>query len=295
LALFMLPILVDPGQSALIYNMDALDEAGVPEPTLDWRYDLEFLEAINKLHDHFGDDKWTWSPQVTGTFGYQAALDAWNTALLDETARNLLLDEPTGKACMRYFYDVFESGAVPRAGEMPGGAGQMWTGGQLVFETTFGPAVPWRFKAVDESGNPFAYNATLMPKGPGPDGKHGGSANPHYMGMGSNSKHTDMAWEYLKWFTGEELAEPLWDAGLVPARVATWEKMAPQSHPIWSLSMDLLFSVDLASIPWNFRGSELEDALVNGMQRIWLNQVGFEQGLAETAQTMRQVLDKPMA
>ncbi|MBC7234721.1 MAG: extracellular solute-binding protein [Chloroflexi bacterium] len=295
MALFMLPILVDPGQCVLLYNKDALDEAGVPEPTLDWRYDREFLDVLAKLHEKFGDDKWTWSPQVTGTFGYQAALDAWNTSLLDETARKLLLDEPKGKACMKYYYDLFESGNVPRAGEMPGGAGQMWTGGQLIFETTFPPVVPWRFKAVDESGNKFNYNATLMPKGPEPDGKHGGSANPHYMGMGSNSKHPDMAWEYLKWFTGEELADPLWDAGLVPARVATWEKRVQDAHPIWKMSMELLYSVDLTFVPWNFRGGEVEDALVNGMGRVWLGEVGFEQGLAETAEKIRQILDKPMA
>jgi ABC-type glycerol-3-phosphate transport system substrate-binding protein len=155
--------------------------------------------------------------------------------------------------------------------------------------------VPWRFQAVDESGKPFNYDATLMPKGPEPDGKNGGSANPHYMGMGSNSKHPDMAWEYLKWFTGPEMANPLWDAGLVPARVDTWDERTKTSHRIWRLAMDLLYTVDLTAVPWNFRGGELDDALVNGMQAVWLGETGFEEGLAETAAKLRQILDKPMA
>jgi multiple sugar transport system substrate-binding protein len=288
----MIPILEDTGMSMVIYNKTLLDKAGVPVPTPEWTYDNEWLEALKTLKDALGDEAWTWVPQTGSFWGYQAALDAWGTSMFDRTGRELLICDGVGEEMLQFWATVFEQGLVPKAGEMPGGTNQMFTGGQLVLNTTFTPVIPWLTGTVEEQ---FETGNTMMPKGPGPDGKNGGTANVHFVGMNSNTRHPDLAWEYMKWFSGPEMAQPLWDAGLIPARHDMWSK--PENigqYEAYKLTAKQLPNVSLQSLPWNFRGREAEDALKNTMDAVWLGETPFSQGLDAACDAVNAILEKPL-
>ena len=235
------------------------------------------------------------SPSIESTWGYYDGLDAWNTSLLDPDGRELLLDGEKGKAFLKYFHDLFASGTVPRFGVMPGGAVQLFVAGQVPLLTTSIVGGPWRLKAVEDSDKPFDARITLMPRGPEPDGRNGGTVDPHYVVMGSNTTHTDMAWEYMKYFVSEDLAGPLWDIGLYPARRDIWHN--PEyigRHPLYAVVREMFDRINFQAVPWNFHGNELDDTLLNGMMEVWLDKVGFEEGLAATSSAIREILARPV-
>jgi len=296
-ALPYLPILIDPGQGIMFYNKALLKEAGIDEPTPAWTWEGDFADALAKGKKAFEGKQgvFLWPHFMSNVYGYQTALDAWNTTILDPDGRVLLIDNEQGTACLKYFYDLMQAGLAQQESAVPNGSWQAFMAGQTIFSSTFMPVIPWVLGEVKKAGK-FEGGATLAPKGPGPNGKNGAVLNPHYMGMSAGSKNPDMAWEYLKWYTGPEMSQPLWDKGLITALKETWEKPGNLDQwPGYKDSAKLLDTVPLSSVPWNFKGAELYDALVQGMDRAWLGKMDFKAALDDTAAAMRKVLEQPMS
>jgi len=294
-AFFMMPILIDNGDSLIVWNKDLLDKAGVSEPTPEWRFDSDFRGALQKLKGKLAKDEYTthevWANNL---YGAEAVLANSSLRCLDDTGRKWQLGDGKGKACLKLWADMAKEGLVPKAGEMPAGAGDIFNSGKMAFLQTFLPVYIWYKGVVKDT---FKVGTTYMPKGPEPDGVTSGIANLHFMGLSADSKNIEMGWEYLKFFTGTEMAQPLWDAGLMPARIDTWQKNAnlPGADAAYKLALDVYPKIRPPCQAWNFRTQELWDAYTNVSGKIWLGQVDFDQGIDETAKAVDEVLNKPMA
>ena len=294
--LFGLPLQVDPGLGGVLYNKELFDRAGVPEPTEDWVWTEEWQEALIKLKEELNptgeSELWNWEPRINNGFGFQAVLDAWDSRIMDETGRKLLIDEGKAKDCIKWHYDLMENGIVPRVGSQAGGGQAGYIAGRVALQTVFQPDAPLVIEGAKENG--VESGATLMPKGPGPSGRNGGSANPHYICMHSSTKYPEETWEYMKLYVDEKWNEYFWDQGSCPPWKSAWHdpKLVGRLK-LYQLDEKLLHTVDF-SIPWNLRGRELEDTLYGGMGAIWLGKVGFEEGLDKVCVEVRKVLEKPM-
>ena len=296
-AMPFLPILIDPGEGVMLYNKALLKEAGVEEPNANWTWELEFKEALAKCKKAFQGklDIFLWEHLATNVYGTQTILDAWNTTVLDKEGRTVLIDNEKGTACFKYFYDLLRADLAQVGGAIPNGAWQAFMAGQVAFCSTFMPVIPWVLGEVKKAGK-FEGGGTLAPKGPKPDGKNGGVLNPHYLGISADTKNGDMAWEYLKWYTGPEMSQPLWDKGLVTALKETWQKPGNLDQwPGYKESASLLSTIQLSSVPWNFRGAELYDGLQQGMDRAWTGKMDFKAALDDTAKSMRKILAQPIS
>jgi ABC-type glycerol-3-phosphate transport system substrate-binding protein len=153
------------------------------------------------------------------------------------------------------------------------------------------PTTNWLYDAAAESG--FEIGATLMPKGPA---KHGGFANMHHIGIHSDAEHPQESWEYIKFFTGEEMGVPFWEElGHHTPRISDWENPALiGKFEVYEPCRELMKNVPLAPVPWNLRGKEMQDELVNGMQGVFLGDISLEEGLSKTSEAITKVLGKTM-
>jgi ABC-type glycerol-3-phosphate transport system substrate-binding protein len=143
----------------------------------------------------------------------------------------------------------------------------------------------------------FKMGLTYQPKGPAPDGVTAGMANVWGASIHSDARHVETSWDYVKHFAGPEMAQPLWDVGLVPARVDIWEKnsSAPDADPAYKLTMDLFASCKPVCQAWNFRTAEMWTAYTNTAANLWLGKVEPEQGIQDITKAVNEVLDLPAA
>ena len=116
------------------------------------------------------------------------------------------------------------------------------------------------------------------------------------MSVAAASKHVEEAWAYVKWTTSREFSKmraleglggptgmpSVWHDPDILAKIPEWEE--------WAKIMDRVGPNYIAA---NLRGRELEDAFNNGMQEIWLNKIGVDEGVSKVAKAIQDVLDKP--
>jgi multiple sugar transport system substrate-binding protein len=292
-ATFMLPLLVDDGQSVLLYNKDVLANAGLeePKPGAEWTWD-EYAEWATQVNDSLTDivpvyNEWhNW-------YAIESLLHAWgDSRFLDDEGRTCLIDQEKPLACQQFFVATQQEGGWnAKPSELGGFFRDLYMGGTVAVCSDFYPT------AVTAKNNPdlkFEPGAVHLPKGPGEDGLVPGIGNMHFFGMGGNSAHPDEAWAYMKFYGGEELAEPMWTAGLPLPIKSVWTGEWVED----SLTAEVLSTLDTIrppTLPWNYRSNEISDAYGQNMTAVIEGTVPFEQGLAAALDAITAVLEKPEA
>jgi len=292
---FILPLLIDTGATMLIYNQALLDKAGIATPTPDWRYETDFVEALRKLKGVLAKDEYAIGGVFTsGPYDTEGTLSAYNLRALDDTGRKWQLGDGRGAAFLKFWAGIAAEGLAPPAGELPAGVWDLFNSGKVALGQLPLPIYLWCKGAV---AGAFDMGLTYQPKGPDPDGVTAGMANVWGASIHSDTRHVDASWAYLKHFAGAEMAQPLWDVGLVPARVDIWEKnsSAPDADPAYKLTMDLFASCKPVCQAWNFRTAEMWTAYSNVAANVWLGKVEVDQGIQDVTTAVNEVLDLPAA
>ena len=292
---FIMPLLIDTGATMLIYNQALLDKAGVETPTPDWRYEVDFVEALRKLKGVLEKDEYAIGGVFTsGPYDTEGTLAAYDLRAVDDTGRKWQLGDGRGAEFLKFWASIATEGLAPRSGELPASVWDLFNSGKVALGQLPLPIYLWCKGAVKDA---FEMGLTYQPKGPEPDGVTAGMANVWGASIHSDTRNVDASWTYLKHFSGPEMAQPLWDVGLVPARVDIWEKnsSAPDADPAYKLTMDLFASCKPVCQAWNFRTAEMWTAYSNVVANVWLGTVGVDQGIQDTAKAVNEVLDLPVA
>lgn len=181
--------------SCLYYNKDLFDQAGVEYPTDDWTWD-DVAAAAEEIQSKIDGVNGFTLP--IGTLPYTLEMYLWSngTAFVDENGKldgNINSDKSV--EVFQTFQDMEKDGvlyASEEAGqtEMLGGKTAMYVDGT------------WPIKQFGEEG--LNYGIAQIPKFEGTE--HSISViNTSGIAISKDSKHKEEAWEFLKYWTGEEM------------------------------------------------------------------------------------------
>lgn len=181
--------------SCLYYNKDLFDQAGVEYPTDDWTWE-DVAEASKQIQSKLDDVNGFTLP--IGTLPYTLEMYLWSngTAFVDEDGKldgNINSDKSI--EVFQTFQDMEKDGvlyASEESGqtEMLGGKTAMYVDGT------------WPIKQFGEEG--LNYGIAQIPKFEGTE--HSISViNTSGIAISKDSKHKEEAWEFLKYWTGEEM------------------------------------------------------------------------------------------
>lgn len=211
----------DIGISALLYNQDLFEQAGVTPPTGGWTLDdFKTISAAltNEQERVYGSD---WGQ---GSFFPINGPIAWNAGadVLSEDGRQAegFLNSDNMKRFLSWAVSLQHDGVAipPTIAEAVGGDAGAFATGNIAMDTTG----LWGFANVKKA--PFQMATLPFPTVPGQE-SYSWSASVGYS-MAPNSDHKNEAWAFMKFMSGPT-------AGMIAARDLNW---APPLPSVWEES-----------------------------------------------------------
>ena len=189
----------DSAPSALYYNSDALDAAGVAYPNADWKW-ADLRDAAIKLTTNEGG-------RIT-RYGLALESNDWATwvqqnggKVFDDPLKptTFLLAEPAAVEAIQYIGDLINKDKVTPnflEAEQAGGTAQLFSSGQAAMVIT-NPSRLGTFADV-----PFKWAVANLPAGP--TGIHSNRTGGAGFAINANSKNPEAAWAFLQYLAGPE-------------------------------------------------------------------------------------------
>jgi len=189
----------DSAPSALYYNSDAFDAAGVAYPNADWKW-ADLRDAAIKLTTNEGG-------RIT-RYGLALESNDWATwvqqnggKVFDDPLKPMtfLLAEPAAVEAIQYIGDLINKDKVmPNflEAEQAGGTAQLFSSGQAAMVIT-NPSRLGTFADV-----PFKWAVANLPAGP--TGIHSNRTGGAGFAINANSKNPEAAWAFLQYLAGPE-------------------------------------------------------------------------------------------
>jgi multiple sugar transport system substrate-binding protein len=279
-------------QSMLIYyNRDMFDAAGVKYP-----------DAMNATFDELTEKAVKMTKPADNIFGYGGANGAHHIIIrsfggdvLDAERKKSRLSEPEAIKATEWIHDlIHKHKAAPSPEQVSGGETNMFAGGKLaMLQSTL-----WTGTfLIPLIANKFKYGAAVLPKGP--TGVMGNHSQSDLVGVTSNSKNPDVAWQIAKFMTAKDIGieKVSLNAGGPGARPDVQGDPVLQEKMIGLKEFQAVLKEGrkpfLEPKPWNVRTQELNDAFGQNTDPIWLNKVPPAQGMPKVHQEAQKVLDKP--
>ncbi|MEZ4734590.1 MAG: hypothetical protein R3E79_46460 [Caldilineaceae bacterium] len=212
--------------------------------------------------------------------------------LLSEDGTQCLLGSEESMAALRWLYDLKATHQVDpcicgdqiRENFVAGKVGAFNTTPGLVAE--FSKVTDW----------PFTWDVTAAPIGPtGVRGSQVSGAG-FCMTPPAAEKHPTEAFKVLDFFSTKEdgVEHVFGGAGSPGTRDDVWddEKLNGFNHIYGTLRQAFPEGPQVWRFPANARTSEFHDVLLNNLQAVWTDQVGFDEGVEMTLELCQEVLDK---
>ena len=204
------------------YNVDLLAEAGI-EPEQLATYS-GFLEAARTVNEHWGGEKYLYSPTVDVTW-WQRFFDFYTLyiaasqgqTLLDEDG-NVIFDNEAGHEVFEFLATIFREGLAPKGQTAQN---RFFTGTTLIEQA--GPfTMPFY-----ELNSPEGFRFELIPP-PVPDRLAGQPVytygDPKNIAIFTTSEHPEEAWEFIKYILSPENDELFMSiTGQIPYRLGMEE------------------------------------------------------------------------
>jgi len=286
--LYALPNHGHYGTVVYYFNKTLYESAGADVPNPDWTTDdlVTGAKAITKAPETWG------FRAVQGSEHTPSYLRMFGGDLLSEDGTKCLLGEEESVQALRWLYDLKATHQVDpcicgdqvRENFVAGKVGAYnWTPG---FVAEFSKVTDWTFE----------WDVTVAPFGP--SGVRGSqvSGGAFCMTPPASEKHPDAAFKVLDFFSTKEdgVEHVFGGAGSPGARDDVWAdpKLAEFSHIFGTIQKAYPEGPKPWLFPANDRTSEFNDTMVNSLQAIWTDQVGFDEGVEETVALLQEILDK---
>lgn len=199
--------------SLLYYNIDMFEEAGVPLPTDDWTWD-EYVTQAQRLTQFYHDRG------QTDTFGTTIVPGWWvewlchvhqaGGRLIGDDWLHSPMDSPEAIEALRYFNDLVNKHAVsPQPKDI---LPYMFVNQHSAMEWG-GHTENWVGLRKNAT---FRWDVAMLPHHPS---RHRGSERVSVgVGINRQSKHQELAWEFIKYLTSQDSQRRFCAAGYVPVR-----------------------------------------------------------------------------
>ena len=277
-----------PGRAGLFYNKTLFKQAGQSEPSADW--DLNKLvaaaQALTKngvygLHTvhrdavelliwcrAFGGDIYSQDGK-TATLTTKESMEGitwvWNTLYKWKCSMPATAD--VGSAGQGY-------AAAFAAGKLA-----MFNSGTWDANTAEATKIDWG----------------LAPLSKGPVGKRGSMAEANTCQVSKQSKNPEVAWQWAKWISNHDSGVLHVQHGATPGgRPDVYgDATLTEKYPYLAVFKTIFEEAMPYVVPANFRGLESAQAIIQGMDPIWLNKTPLnESAVAQVNQKVQQVLDE---
>jgi multiple sugar transport system substrate-binding protein len=185
---------VQMGLFVLIFNQDLFRSAGEALPDDSWTWDT-VAAAAKRLTKGEGDTK---------RFGimpppWEILVWAHGGEILDKQEKVCLLSDPKAQAGLQWLHDLrHKHQASPLPGETPLAAQQLFQAGRLAMNVV----IPGFVNDVEKAGPPFTWDLAFVPRGPA---RRTTIVQGPSSAVIAGSKQLDLAWEWLKWWTGTDV------------------------------------------------------------------------------------------
>ena len=199
--------------SALYYNKDLFDAAGVPYPDDTWTYET-LLDAAKELT---GDGQFGFSSNSAHT-QLDAAIYAHGGKVLNDDYKTCALaDSPEAIETIQWFVDLITVHKVaPDANQSRdiglGTANSPFQSGRVAM------VIDGSWQIDTTRGVNFAWDIAMVPSGPEKRVIYGG---PDSLSISAESQHQEEAWEFLKFAVGPARPVESFGSGVVPMYKAT--------------------------------------------------------------------------
>jgi ABC-type glycerol-3-phosphate transport system substrate-binding protein len=279
------------GTVVYYFNKDLYEASGADLPTQDWTTDdlVKGAQAVTK------------APEVWGFRSQQGSehtpsyLRMFGGDLLSEDGTKCLLSDEKSVQALKWLYDLKATYQVD-----PCICGDQYrenfVAGQVgAFNTT--PGLVAEFSRVTD----WSFTWDVVPAPLGPEGTRGSqvSGAGFCMTPPGAERYPDAIFKVLQFYSTKEdgVEHVFGGAGSPGPRDDVWndEKLNGFSH----IYRDIRAAYPEGPKPWTFpanaRTQEFTDAMVNNLQAIWTDQVGFDEGVEMAQQLCQEVLDKDPA
>lgn len=279
------------GTVVYYFNQDLYEASGADLPHAEWTSDDLVAGAmkVTKAPD-------TWGFRSTqGSEHTPSYLRMFGGELLSEDGKTCLLGDEKSMAALRWLYDLKATHNVDpcicgdqiRENFVAGKVGAFNTTPGLVAE--FSKVKDWAFK----------WDVTAAPLGP--EGTRGSqvSGAGFCMTPPAAEKHAAETFKVLEFYSTKEdgVEHVFGGAGSPGTRDDVWDdpKLNEFNHIYGTIRKAFPEGPKPWLFPANARTEEFNSALVNNLQAIWTDQVGFEEGVETTLGLLQEILDKDPA
>jgi ABC-type glycerol-3-phosphate transport system substrate-binding protein len=275
------------GTVVYYFNKELYEASGADLPNPDWTTD-DLVAGAMKVTK--APDTWGFRAQQ-GQEHTPSYVRMFGGEVLSEDGTKCLLGEEKAVQALHWLYDLKATHQVD-----PCICGDQYrenfvAGKVGAFNTT--PGLVAEFSRVTDWA--FTWDVTAAPLGP--EGTRGSqvSGAGFCMTPPAAEKHPNETFKVLEFFSTKEdgVEHVFGGAGSPGTRDDVWddEKLNGFNH----IYGDIRKAFPEGPKPWlfpaNARTQEFDATMVNNLQAIWTDQVGFEEGLETTVQLLQEVLD----
>lgn len=283
--MYALPLWSHPSIVGLIYNQDLLDKEGVKMPDeLTFDQLTEIAKQLTKRTSDGKAEQLGYNPARGYYNGTGQVILAFGGEMISKDGTKMTYDQPAVKEALQWMGDLHNKHkVVPLPGEAD--VGQLTINGKLAIWAvgTWGywSSSQWKFN----------WGTMMSPKGK--SGNHGAMLQTDANTISKRSKNVDAAWEFHKFMCSNEAAMILLDNSYLPgSRPDAWnDPKAKATKGLIPFIQGLDEAVPLP-LPANYRTRELEIAINQVMDNLWLGKMSVDQVSAEVNRAGQQVLDK---
>ena len=148
----------------------------------------------------------------------------------------------------------------------------------------------WGISAKGRVGDRFVMGCAPGPKGSA--GVNGSMFEFDPICMYSKCKFPAEAFEFQKWMANQETGIRIAEVGSVPgARPDVWESPRLTSEPMHVVWSEMMAACEPFRGPGNYRGNEVNDAVVQGLGALWLNKGTVEEIVPQVTKDVQTILD----
>ncbi len=285
---YALPYIAHPGYSTYYANLDLLQQAGVREPddtTWTWAQAQAMARQLSAAGRGVGD-VWGMAPP-TEVLHVTVAARAFGGNVLDKDGKRSIIAETAAAQGVQWIADLLaRDRGAPLPGVLTGSQPQSLVGGQVAM-VWFNLAV---IDPLRQQSQGMRWRAYLAPKGPQSRGLFLGVDG---IGISSDSKQPDAAFELAKHFASKEAAMAMLDLGHVPgARQDTWNEPKVTNDPALKVLSRAMAEAAPLIYPANGLTTEYNQALAKELANIWSGKVSVKDGLEATRRAGQEVLDQ---
>ncbi|HXI18542.1 MAG TPA: extracellular solute-binding protein [Chloroflexota bacterium] len=195
--------------TVMYYAKNAVQAAGLKEPTKDWTH-IEFVEWAAKLVE------WKSNPQeakwvienATGLGGASSGLGTFwqfGAEFFSADGKQCIVDQPVAREALQYLADLIQkyhispSPVESTASGLTGSQQAKFSTGRFKMYASNQNTAPVGTNAV-----PFEWDMQIIPQVPGKKRATRMAGNAYGVITAGKNKNPDLAWELVKFFVGEE-------------------------------------------------------------------------------------------